>query len=116
MQAPQISYNPWVSLLRSSWHHILGSRPVLCAALSRHGKARIGGTLLARLHQELFQVLQRKILHVARLPQVDQELGDTALEFREAFCDNFCGERLLQRASSPGAHGGRCSCLGPGLK
>ena len=56
---------------------------------------------LLQLRLKLLQVLQRKILRVARLLQVAPELGDTALGFRETFFDNFCGERLLQELQVP---------------
>ena len=40
----------------------------------------------------------------AYTPHVAPELRDTALEFREAFCDNFCGERELHELLVPVQH------------
>ena len=68
----------------------------LCKDVWEYGELRVHKLELLQLRLELLHVHQRRILRVARLPQIAPELGDTALEFREAFCGNFCGGRWLQ--------------------
>ena len=66
-----------------------------------YGELGVDKLELLQLRLKLLQVIQRRLLRVARLFHVAPELGDSALEFREASCDNFCGERLLQDLQVP---------------
>ena len=76
-------------------------RGQLCKDVWEYGEFRVCKLELFHLRLKLLQVLQQRIQRVAHLSQVAPKLRDNALESREAFCDNFCGKRLLHELQVP---------------